>query len=355
MTQVLLHIGMPKCASSSLQAHFWHNHEHYRRQGLLYPRTACETTGYRSHRPLHETPADGLAGVVAANAAEAEAAGSDRILLSSEAFINSYWDRPEAGDVVRALQAEFGARNVRLLFLIRDHLSFTRSAFAQFIRGGLMRVPEAAVFDHAPLGIAGFAEAFRARHGFEIFSYKDLLTRFAERAGGLADSAIEVMSIHRSDSGGGDIVEKICRHLAVTAAPLEAATNTRLSERQLFCLLHARQRYGFERVKRRRPFLIRGVGRGPGFTSPVFRPDAALFARIQDAAASDRAYFTARFRGPFEALFQLPAAPDLGQQGRRQPGAKMVEFIDAVMTPADMTMKEALAIRNRLFNGSAPG
>ena len=148
----------------------------------------------------------------------------------------------------------------------------------------------------------------------------------------------------------------------MTAAPLEAATNTRLSERQLFCLLHARQRYGFERVRRRRPFLVRGVGRGPGFTSPVFRPDAALFARIQDTAATDRAYFTARFSaqssgqssGRFEALFQPPAAPDLGQQGRRQPGAKMVEFIDRVMTPDAMTMAEALQIRAEIFQPPSP-
>lgn len=173
--------------------------------------------------------------------------------MSSEALINSYWNRPEAGDVVRALQAQFGVQNLRLLFLIRDHLSFTRSAFAQFIRGGLMRVPERDVFTHAPLGVDSFTEAFRARHGFEIFSYSDLLTRFADRVSGLADSAIRVMSIHRSDCGGGDIVEALCRDLAVTAAPLEQAHNTRLSERQLFCLLHARQRYGFERVKRRLP------------------------------------------------------------------------------------------------------
>ena len=51
-TQVYVHVGMPKCASSSVQAHFHKHYGHYHRQGLLYPRTACQKADYRSHRPL---------------------------------------------------------------------------------------------------------------------------------------------------------------------------------------------------------------------------------------------------------------------------------------------------------------
>lgn len=345
-TTVHLHIGMPKCASSSVQAHFWDNYDAYRQQGLLYPRTACDTTGYRSHRPLHATPTAELPQRVREIAEEAAAAGCDRILLSSEAFINSHWDRSESAAVLEALQAEFGAENLRLLFLIRDHASFLSSAFAQFIRAGLMRVPPEPVFAHEPLSIIGFANAFRARNGFEIFSYSDLLTRFA---GGGREVACDVLSIHKGDCGGGDIIDKLCRLFGVTAQAVGAASNTRLTERQVFCLLHARKRYGFERVKPRRAALIRGVGKGAQFSSPVFRPDAALFERLEVAAAADHAFFTSRFPGPFEAVFRLPRDPDLSQEGRRAPAPKMSAFIDAVMTAEEMTPQIVQNLRRQIF------
>ncbi len=348
MTTVHLHIGMPKCASSSLQAHFWGNYDFYRQQGVLYPRTACEEGGYRSHRPLHDAPLDEIPNLIAAIAAEAEQAGCDRILLSSEELLNSRWDRPVSAALIAALNAAFGQGNVRLLFLLRDPVAFLSSAFAQFIRGGLFRVSERDVFAAEMLGIEAYADAFKARNGFEVFNFSEFYRRFA---GGDHGNAIDVLSLDRSEGGGGDIIEKTCRLLGVDCAPQQVETNQRLSERQLFCLLHARKRHGFSKVQPRRGFLIRGVGEGPNFSSPIFRPTTQLLERVTQAALQDQAFFQAQYGAPFDRSFRIQDDVDTGQQGRRMPGEKMVAFIDAIMTPEEMTPQEARAIRRRIFGG----
>lgn len=348
MTTVHLHIGMPKCASSSLQAHFWGNYDFYRQQGVLYPRTGCEEGGYRSHRPLHDAPLGEIPNLIAEIAAEAEQAGCDRILLSSEELLNSRWDRPVSPALIAALNAAFGQANVRLLFLLRDPVTFLSSAFAQFIRGGLFRVSERDVFAAESLGIEAYADAFKARNGFEVFSFSDFYRRFA---GGGHGNAIDVLSLDRSEGGGGDVLEKACRLLGVDCAPQQGGTNQRLSERQLFCLLHARKRHGFSKVQPRRGFLIRGVGKGPNFSSPIFRPTIQLLDRITQAALHDQAFFQTQYGVYFGRSFRIRDDVDTGQQGRRMPGDKMGAFIDAIMTPEEMTPQEARAIRRRIFGG----
>lgn len=270
----------------------------------------------------------------------------DRILLSSEDFLNTRWDKPESQVAVEALNAKFGRDNVRILFVLRDHLSFVESAFAQFVRAGLFRVREKAVFRQAQPGITAFADTFRDKNGFEVFDFAQFLSRFP-----MGENAIDVLALHKDDCGGGDIIEKTCRLIGVPSAPLEPSRNPRLSERQLFCLYYARKRYGFDKVKPRRHFLARGIDSAQAFSSPLFHPDAALRARIAQVAAQDKLFFTSRFAGPFDASFQPIDLDGPAPEGQLRPGAKMMQFIDAVMAPEAITMAETLEIRARIFGG----
>ena len=44
--------------------------------------------------------------------------------------------------LIRGLNERFGAKNVSFLFIIRNHISFIESAYAQFLKGGLFRVAD---------------------------------------------------------------------------------------------------------------------------------------------------------------------------------------------------------------------
>lgn len=338
---------MPKCASTSIQSHFAKNYAAYARKGLLYPKAGRETQGYRSHRPLHDAALKDIPGLLDLIEAEARRRACHTVLLSSEELANSRFDRKVAGALIRNLQDKFGPGNLQVLFLIRDHVSFAQSAFSQFIANGMFRVNEKSFFAREPLSISGYADAFLKKNGFEFFSYSDFARRFLALSEG---SAFEVMSIDPAAGDRTGIIERVCRMAGVPSLRTEAVRNSRLSEYELFALLHARRVYGFSKVGERQRLLLRGLPDRPRFRSPIFRIDSGLATRIAEAAERDRDFFQERFSVPIATDIQKRVEAGGPHEGPRVPDERLAAYIDAILSPQDMSGLRAALIAKRIFS-----
>ena len=279
---------MPKCASSTLQAFFYANYHRFAAQGVLYPRTGCEEFGYQSHRPLHRSSIPEIGNLVAGVAEEADNANCDTILISSEEILNTGLKRKETRALVDALKSSFGVENVEFLFFVRDHLSFIESAFAQFIRGGLFSVNERDFFKKERADIAGYAEVFHDTNGFDFYCYSDFLTRFMEL---MSLDKGRVLSIHREDGNGKSILQRSCDLLGIKDITAERRQNTRLNEKQLFLLLHARKRHGIQAVRNCSREIELAAQDVVGFRAPNFRMNAEFLKRVRATADLDKAFF----------------------------------------------------------------
>lgn len=300
---VYLHVGMPKCASSSLQAFFHHNDEQHRKLGLCYPRASREEKGYFSHRPLHDTPVEEVPHAVKEIAREAEAAKCDKILISSEEFSNSRWDREITSIVVEALNAEFGIENVRLLFLFRNHFSFVESTFAQYLKGGMFRVPSKALFQQGNATLADYIKSFHKDHGFNFFRYTAMVNKFREHA---PHNEFELYSIERADLGGKDIIEVLCEKFGVPFEDYKAAVNTRYSKKALLALHYARAKYGFDAVRTRRNKISKLFPKDGEMFSPVIQISEDVFKTVESISKADRALFRDSAKTGFKRLLSRP-------------------------------------------------
>ncbi|MBU2956262.1 hypothetical protein Q4511_03305 [Paracoccus sp. 1_MG-2023] len=303
MTTVYLHVGMPKCASSALQSFLHRNDKLHRSEGLLYPTTCRENSGYFSHRPLHQLEPADVPAAVERIAQEAEDADCNRILLSSEEFVNSLWDRQITGSIIAALNDKFGVGNVRILMLFRNPFPFVESVYAQYLKGGMFRIPDAAFMKSPDNDIVGLVQNFRDQNGFDFFSYSAFIERIRLQA---PENPFDLLSTERSDWGGEDVLDVLCRKLGISRGDPAVSANERYSEAALFLLHHSRRAFGFQRTKKRRDIVSKLF---PGKTrrfSKLLHVHGALFDRIAESVLRDRDYFRAMTNEPSTGLFSIP-------------------------------------------------
>lgn len=343
VTKVFLHVGMPKCASSSIQAHFADYYEEYCDLGLLYPKAGRETTGYRSHRPLHHATVEDFPKILTDISEEASLRNCHSILLSSEELANSRVQKSDTQALIQSIQSHFGAENVEILFLIRDHLTFIRSSFAQYLKGGLFRVNDKDFFSRDTPSIRTYADCFLEKNGFEVFSFSTFFQQFEAIANG---ARINLVSI--KDPSGVPLLERICLLVGASFVGRETRRNESLSQHQLFCLLHARKRYGLNRVRKKRNLLVCGMIVDENFHSPLFDVDAFLVKRLCATAQQDSAFFKAKFQ--LDMPIQFPSDDNLvDAEGPVEAPENLIAFIDRVMTFRNLKMPRAKRIGKRML------
>lgn len=246
--RIVFHIGLPKCASSTIQGHFADNDAHYRSNGVLYPRAHRLQKGYQHHNPLVETslPVDRAVEDIVREARQAQC---DRILISTEEFgtVRS----PRLGELARAFGDRFGADAVSYLCFVRDPVSMLRSSYHQFIRAGLWGIGRERFYKETDGSIGAYIEAFHAERGCHWFEYDRLVQSALD---GVPAASLTVL---RSDTSPGP-VQATCDLFGVAPGPATPNRNERLSPAKIKLLREFQRHFGqalYE--KNKRPLLNR--------------------------------------------------------------------------------------------------
>lgn len=300
-TRVVFHIGLPKCGSTTIQAHFADYDTAYRAQGLVYPVKARSPDGYRSHVPLlHMPPAD-LRSRIRAIAEEAQ--GARVILLSCEAFAD-YLPRGNSAEVGAALAEEFGADNVTILAYFRNPAPFMASAYAQFVVGGLLDVPKGPFFSEGPSGLAAFVHAASERKGFAPYDYLGWVQAIQAAFPGLD---LNLRSMEAADIGD-NLIDDLGRVLKVRRLGQGTQIlNTRHTASSILALQHAQTVLPQSVFQRQRPKMRHfRLSTAPDWTEADARhrdlvPNADLTSRIaatmQDSRPVLARMFSTKVRG----------------------------------------------------------
>lgn len=304
-TRVVFHIGLPKCGSTTIQAHFADHDAAYRAQGLVYPVQSRLPGGYRSHLPLLNIPADDLATRI--DAIAEEAADARVILLSSEAF-GSYLPRGNAAEVGPALAGRFGAENVTVLAYFRNPVGFLASAYAQFVVGGLLDVAKGPFFSQGPLGVAAFVDAATDRKGFAPYDYLGWARAMQAAFPGLR---LNLRSMEPSDIRG-DLIDDLCRALKVRRAGQDTPSrNLRRDAPSILALQHAQTVFPqpvFNRQREKMRQFQLSTSADWGDADRRHRdllPDAELVLRMRKCLQDNRPDLKRHFATPIRGLVEM--------------------------------------------------
>lgn len=312
MTTVYLHVGMPKCASSTVQGYFNKNDNRNRKAGFVYPVAGRSTGGYFNHEPIVHMSPEEIVELV--DKIKVEAEGADVVFISAEAFVNAYWDQPVTANLIAQLNATFGAANVRLMFLFRNHFGFVESAFAQFLKGGLYRVNHGKFYRKTEGNIADYCKSFRKANGFDFFDYARVIEEFRKHCD--PENQIEVLSIERSDLETGDILEELCKKFGLVPPTGKKVKNARFPVKALLGLAYAIKQNGFRNVRpMRKGVANRFVDSVDGFSS-MTHIHGDFAKKVAARQRADAKFFKEELGCDFPAMFEprleppFPADPD---------------------------------------------
>jgi len=316
MTQVFLHVGMPKCASSTIQGYFHKFDRRNLKSGFLYPRTGRSERGYFSHAPIVRMTSDDLRDLV--HKIRIESAGAEVIFISTEQIVNAYWDRSITRDLIRELNLAFDASNVRLLFLFRNHFSFIESAFAQFLKGGLYRVDHGEFFGTTAGDIESYCTHFRDSNGFHFFDYTRVINAFRKHCE--PGNEIEAYSIERDDLESGDILEEFCGRFGLVPPKRKKVNNTRFPVKALLGLAYGVEKYGFQTVHPKRKGVANRYSDGGDGFSPILHIHGDFAKTVASIQRADSAFFRQEFGAEFSALFRPRLDPPFSDGSQPQAG-----------------------------------
>lgn len=277
--KVVFHIGMPKCASTTIQAHFADHDRHYAEHGLLYPKSHRLEDGYRHHEPLFDpslTEADAADHILQ----EARDNQCSNILLSCERFSTD-----TSGQLARltdAFSERLGEDAVEILFVVRDPISLLRSSYAQFIKAGLWGINKTVFFSQTDGTLNTYIEAFKTRWGYNWYDYE-----------GILDHAVQSARYGRLSlcdlSQEKNILGALTRKFNVEPAPVTEQKNQRLSRNRIKFLHDFQTTYGVGAYLDNKRLLVNQVdlskipySRDDSLRDGLDITDAALLERFPD-------------------------------------------------------------------------
>lgn len=309
--RVTLHVGLPKTATSSLQATLAQNYAQCMDAGFCYPQAMRTQKGYRNHLLLN-------------NAATG---------LSDRAFIDEYQSvLTEAGDrdiffsyegfsrqlirgqtpVVTMLNQIHGAENVQILITLRNVYAFADSLVAQFYKGSLFGIDPNALARSGKLTPQGFFAASENAFGFPIYSYMRYIHALEAR---LPENEIRLISIEKDDLNE-PYLDFMARYLGLEGGfenlP-EKNVNARGANQLMMCLREARRHLRIQEFNECRP-LIRSYCEAqsvPGLDARnrYLHIDDVLRAEICRVAEAEKTQFLPLIDTPGDALFENKPVP----------------------------------------------
>ena len=139
--QVVLHVGLYKTATTSLQALVFKNREAFASQGLYYPEAARTYFGHHHLVREEMVPDDPeAAGALAALVAELAAEQPTGVLLSAEGFHQLVFEPQRLVEIRDALRS--CGYEVSVLIALREVGDYAEALYAQLHKTGLRFAPE---------------------------------------------------------------------------------------------------------------------------------------------------------------------------------------------------------------------
>ncbi len=243
--RVVIHAGLPKCASTSVQAFCADHDSTLQAAGLLYPTAHRMQRHYRSHAPLMQATPDAA---VDTFLAEARDKGCHTILLSTEAFSTDRKGRLAA--LTRAFARVAGVTGVECVFLIREPVALLRSSYQQFVRAGLWWIDREAFFRDTPGGIEDYIAAFEQVRGVPWYAVDRLV------AASLRDAVCGRLHVWDID-GGDDPVARLCRICDLPPPAQAPRQNTRFPIAHVKALRDFQRSFGVAAYRRNERVLLR--------------------------------------------------------------------------------------------------
>ncbi len=302
MLKVYLHVGMPKCASSSIQSFFYRSRQKNLESGLCYPSTGRTRSGFFNHGNLARISKEEIPIYVRAIKEEALNLQCDKVFISCEEFVQCSQFTKKLIDEMNCL---VGRDNFQVLFLFRNHFPFVESVYAQFLKGGIFRVNHTQLFKKSAGDLQHFCEYFEERNGFKFYDFGYMIRNF--EAFGLEHDQIKVFSIEKEDLRTGNVINEICQYVGL---PLEdnkylssMRVNERFSRKALLALQYGIENCGFEKTKRVRQRIAKRFAKGAYGFSTRIQIGSELVKTIQNQQNIDREFFQSRYQKGCLSMF----------------------------------------------------
>lgn len=189
-SDLILHVGLPKTASTALQRLFYENRGLLNDYGLVYPEVNTDTISPKHHYLFAElVKADfpTLCGMLQTNKGK-------NILLSAEAMTNHFYDFSD--NALSSFREVTNNYNVRVLLCVRDPMRWSKSYYCQAIIN-----PEVRLLDYyaTSLTLGAFRGVPRVA---KLMNFQKLATDVGEGYG--ADS-VDVIKV------GGDWMAQLAK------------------------------------------------------------------------------------------------------------------------------------------------
>ena len=326
MVHFVIHAGMPKAASTTIQRTLAHNRETLAAGGVLYPETPA---GDAAHRALHAE----LAGILSPGAAdpwralagELERSECRSVILSCEDFF--FLNVSEIARFAGIVKGIDPSARVSIVIVMRRQDAWLESWYNQSVKAKLIRYPG---------GILDLLDTWQYMPG---------ILRYAERLSdwrtAFAAADIQVLDLAGT---GGRVVDRVCAAAGLDGIRLEApsnlAGNVSLSLESLAILrrLNAEGLHDEPRRLIHNAMVRADRGRresGEDIAARLLPDDVR--ARILDDAATGNVELATRF-APRETEFFAQPAPSAGT---------MDEIAARPLSPSPIEVASAQISRSR--------
>ena len=225
--RIFLHVGLPKCGSTSIQRHMAEHEAAHLARGVCYPRAHRARDGYRNHLPLARMAPGDLAGAV--RDIVAEAADCHTIVLSCEHWANAL-PRCNLSALCEILARDMPCWDLQVVAYFRNPFEFVESSYAQCILAGLFQISRDQFYKGERPSIDKFLAEFEAGRGFPLYSNLGFVRLMQEH---LPRSALNLRSIEPRDLKSGGMLADFCRLVRLPRPDQALCANTRLSNRKL--------------------------------------------------------------------------------------------------------------------------
>ncbi|MFW8595920.1 glycosyltransferase family 2 protein [Cribrihabitans neustonicus] len=250
--QIWLHIGLPKCGSTTIQRHMASAGSAHQAHGVCYPQAWRSADGYRNHLPLAKLPSRKLPQALADITAEALDRECSRIVLSCEHWANAF---PGSNllQLYKALRTQLPGWQVRIAAYLRNPYDFVESCYAQYIRAGLFQISRHRFYADGAPSIEKFLACFEDSRGFPLYSNlgwaRLLMAHFPPEV-------LMLRSIEPQDLVQPDMLADFCSLLDLPLPGGTGRRNQRFSNRKLAELEYVQTLTDQDSYARLRPQLL---------------------------------------------------------------------------------------------------